>query len=46
MNNNNLRVLIIDDEKNAISALSVTIEEYASDVEIIGTALSARMVCD
>lgn len=42
MNNNNLRVLIIDDEKNAISALSVTIEEYASDVEIIGTALSAK----
>lgn len=37
-----LRAIIIDDEKNAISALKIIIEEFAQNIELVGTASSAK----
>lgn len=37
-----LRAVIIDDEKNAVTAMEIAIKEYCPEVEIIGTALSAK----
>jgi two-component system, LytTR family, response regulator len=37
-----LKAVIIDDEKNAVNALKIIIEEFAPAVEVSGTASSAR----
>jgi two-component system LytT family response regulator len=37
-----LRAIIIDDEKNAVTAMEIAIQDYCPDVEIVGTALSAK----
>ncbi|MES2593070.1 MAG: LytTR family DNA-binding domain-containing protein [Bacteroidota bacterium] len=37
-----LRAVIIDDEKNAVTAMEIAIKEYCPGVEIVGTALSAK----
>ncbi len=37
-----LRAVIIDDEKNAVTAMEIAIKEFCPDVEIVGTALSAK----
>jgi two-component system LytT family response regulator len=37
-----LKAVIIDDEKNAVTAMEIAIKEYCPEVEIVGTALSAK----
>ncbi len=37
-----LKAVIIDDEKNAVTAMEIAIKEYCPEVEIIGTAFSAK----
>lgn len=37
-----LRTILIDDEKNAVNALKIIIEEFAQNLEIVGTASSAK----
>lgn len=37
-----LRAVIIDDEKNAVTAMEIALKEYCPDVEVVGTALSAK----
>ncbi len=37
-----LRAVIIDDERNAVTAIEIAIKEYCPEVEIIGTAFSAK----
>ena len=37
-----LKAIIIDDEKNAVTAMEIAIKEYCPEVEIIGTAQSAK----
>lgn len=37
-----LRAVIIDDEKNAVTAMEIAIKEFCPEVEIVGTALSAK----
>lgn len=36
-----MRAIIIDDERNAITALEIAIKDYCPEIEIIGTAQSA-----
>lgn len=37
-----LKAVIIDDEKNAITAMQIALKEYCPEVEIVGTASSAK----
>ncbi len=37
-----IKAVIIDDEKNAVTALEIAVKEFCPEVEIIGTALSAK----
>lgn len=37
-----LKAVIIDDEKNAVTAMEIAIKEYCPDVEVVGTAMSAK----
>jgi two-component system LytT family response regulator len=40
--NQQLKTILIDDEKNAINALKIIIEEFAPNLEIVGTASSSK----
>ena len=37
-----LKAILIDDEKNAVTAMEIAIKEYCPEIEIVGTALSAK----
>lgn len=37
-----LKAIIIDDEKNAVTAMEIAIKEYCPEVEIVATAFSAK----
>ena len=37
-----MRAIIIDDEKNAVITIELIVKEYCPEVEIVGTALSAK----
>jgi two-component system LytT family response regulator len=37
-----LKAIIIDDEKNAVTAMEIAIKEYCPDVEIVGVAYAAK----
>lgn len=37
-----IRAVLIDDEKNAVTAMEIALKEFCPDVEIVGTALSAK----